>query len=153
LQELGAVAVKQAVYVLPDTAESREDFEWLRVEIEGSGGEALVFSADQLNASADATLIEEFRRARQLAYAGLATELQQAQRARASASGRPSAAAISLATGNALPPSSASTFSAVPAGIVSSPCWPSSKRGHSRRFPRQKPRRARTGVATRAGSG
>ena len=84
LQELGAVAVKQAVYVLPDTAESREDFEWLRVEIEGSGGEALVFSADQLNASADATLIEEFRRARQLAYAELATELQQAQRARAS---------------------------------------------------------------------
>ncbi|MBA2302380.1 MAG: chromate resistance protein [Acidobacteria bacterium] len=84
MQELGAVAVKQAVYVLPDTAESREDFEWLKVEIEGSGGEALVFSADQVNASADATLVEEFRRARQLAYAELATELQQAQRVRTS---------------------------------------------------------------------
>ena len=26
LQELGAVAIKQSVYVLPDTADSREDF-------------------------------------------------------------------------------------------------------------------------------
>ena len=43
LQELGAVALKQSVYVLPDAAEAREDFEWLKVEIEGSGGEAAVF--------------------------------------------------------------------------------------------------------------
>ena len=42
LQELGAVAVKQSVYVLPDTPESREDFEWLKVEIEGAGGDAVV---------------------------------------------------------------------------------------------------------------
>jgi hypothetical protein len=42
LQELGAVAVKQSVYALPDSPESREDFEWLKVEIEGSGGEASV---------------------------------------------------------------------------------------------------------------
>ena len=41
LQELGAVAVKQSVYVLPDNPESREDFESLKVEIEGSGGEAI----------------------------------------------------------------------------------------------------------------
>ena len=137
LQELGAVAVKQAVYVLPDTAESREDFEWLKVEIEGSGGEALVFSADQVNASADATLIEEFRRARQLAYAGLGGRAPAGAARRAPpASGRPGAAVKSSGTGNASPPSSASTFSAVPAGIVSSPCWPIWKRDHNRPFPR-----------------
>ena len=50
LQELGAVALKQSVYVLPDSAEAREDFEWLRVEIEGSGGEASVFVADAVDA-------------------------------------------------------------------------------------------------------
>jgi len=44
LQDLGAIAVKQSVYVLPDSPESREDFEWLRVEIEGSGGEAIGFA-------------------------------------------------------------------------------------------------------------
>ena len=35
LQQLGAIAVKQAVYVLPDFPSAREDFEWLKTEIEG----------------------------------------------------------------------------------------------------------------------
>src|SRR6187549_3689058 len=69
LQELGAVAVKQSVYVLPDTPEAREDFEWLKVEIEGAGGEAVVYSADHVDAVAETTLIEQFRQVRQQAYA------------------------------------------------------------------------------------
>jgi len=80
LQQLGAVALKQSVYVLPDSAEAREDFEWLRVEIEGSGGEASVFVADAVDAAADAELVEEFRRSRQTAYAELAAELQRVKR-------------------------------------------------------------------------
>ena len=76
LQELGAIPVKQAVYALPDSPESREDFEWLRVEIEGSGGEAVIFSADHMSNEAEAALVEEFRRARQTAYTELAAELQ-----------------------------------------------------------------------------
>ena len=39
---------EKSVYALPNNAQSREDFEWLRVEIEGSGGEAVIFSADHL---------------------------------------------------------------------------------------------------------
>src|SRR5215207_5465533 len=54
LQGLGAVAVKQSVYVLPDTAESREDFEWLKVEIEAGGGEATVYSAEHVDMTAEA---------------------------------------------------------------------------------------------------
>ena len=81
LQELGAVALKQSVYVLPDSAEAREDFEWLRVEIAGSGGEANVFVADAVDAAADAELVEEFRRSRQAAYAALAAQLQRQRRA------------------------------------------------------------------------
>src|SRR5215211_1084317 len=84
LQQLGAVAVKQSVYVLPDTAESREDFEWLKVEIEGAGGEATVYSAEHVDVAADAALIEQFRHARQQAYTELASELQRIQRAGAS---------------------------------------------------------------------
>ena len=61
LQELGAVAVKQSVYVLPDTAGTREDFEWLKVEIEGAGGEASVYSADHLDAADEAAVIDQFR--------------------------------------------------------------------------------------------
>ena len=76
LQALGAVALKQAVYALPDSAQAREDFEWLKVEVEGAGGEASVFAADHLDPSADVALVEEFRRARQAAYAELAADLQ-----------------------------------------------------------------------------
>lgn len=76
LQDLGALAVKQSMYVLPDSPEAREDFEWLRVEIEGSGGEAVVFSANHLDAEAETALVEEFRRSRQAAYMELAAELQ-----------------------------------------------------------------------------
>lgn len=76
LQALGAVALKQAVYALPDSAEAREDFEWLKVEVQGAGGEASVFAADQLDTAADLALVEEFRRSRQAAYAELAADLQ-----------------------------------------------------------------------------
>ena len=79
LQDLGAIAIKQSIYVLPDSPESREDFEWLRVEIEGSDGEAVVFSANHLDADAEAALVEEFRRNRQVAYTDLAAELQRAR--------------------------------------------------------------------------
>jgi len=89
LQELGAVALKQSVYVLPDSAEAREDFEWLKVEIQGSGGEASVFLADAVDPAADAELVEEFRRSRQAAYAVLAAELQRSQRSALSKSRKP----------------------------------------------------------------
>lgn len=87
LQQLGAVAVKQSVYVLPDNPESREDFEWLKVEIEGAGGEAIVYSADHVDPAAEAALIEQFRHVRQQAYTKLASELQRMQRPRASQRG------------------------------------------------------------------
>jgi hypothetical protein len=80
LQELGAVALKQSVYVLPDSPEAREDFEWLRVEIEGSGGEASVFVSDAVDAATGAALVAEFRRAREAAYRELASELQRRTR-------------------------------------------------------------------------
>ena len=78
------MAVKQSVYVLPDTPESREDFEWVKVEIEGAGGEAIVYSADHVDPAAEAALIEQFREVRQHAYTELAGDLQRMDRPRAS---------------------------------------------------------------------
>jgi hypothetical protein len=75
LQQLGALAIKQAVYVLPDSPGAREDFEWLKTEIESAGGEAAVFAAASLDAWSDDGIVEEFRRGRQDAYAELAREL------------------------------------------------------------------------------
>jgi hypothetical protein len=74
LQQLGALAVKQAVYALPDSANAREDFEWLRTEIEAAGGHASVFVADTVDTGSNDALIEEFRRCREDAYRELARE-------------------------------------------------------------------------------
>src|SRR5688572_11227080 len=44
LQQVGAVAMKNAVHVLPASAQSHEDFEWLRAEVLAMGGQASIFS-------------------------------------------------------------------------------------------------------------
>lgn len=88
LQQIGAVPVKQAVYALPDSPEAREDFEWLRAEVKGSGGDATVFVADAVDTWTTDALVEEIRRARQEAYAALAVDLERAI-GRATAKRRP----------------------------------------------------------------
>lgn len=93
LQQIGAIVIKQAVYVLPDSPGAREDFEWLKAEVDGSGGQASVFAADSVDAWSDDALVEEFRRSRQDAYAELARDVEQvlrqhgARRTRASGRG------------------------------------------------------------------
>ena len=76
LQQLGAIPIKQAVYVLPDTPDAREDFEWLKTEVKAAGGDASVFAADNVDAWSDDALVEEFRRSRQEAYAALARDVE-----------------------------------------------------------------------------
>jgi len=78
LQQIGALPVKQAVYALPDSPAAREDFEWLRSEVKGSGGDATVFVADAVDRWTTDALVDEFRRARQQAYATLAADVEQA---------------------------------------------------------------------------
>ncbi len=76
LQQLGAIQVKQAVYVRPDTQGAREDFEWLKTEIQGAGGDATVFAAQSVDGWSDDALVEEFKRARHAAYALLARDIE-----------------------------------------------------------------------------
>jgi hypothetical protein len=78
LQQLGAIPLKQAVYVLPDTPNTREDFEWLKAEVTGVGGEATVFASADLDVYSADALVEEFRRARQETYATLAADIEKA---------------------------------------------------------------------------
>jgi hypothetical protein len=77
LQQLGAVPVKQSVYVLPDSPTAREDFEWLKTEIKGAGGDASVFVADSVDTWSNDSLVEDFRRSRQDAYRTLARDIEQ----------------------------------------------------------------------------
>ncbi|HXV76474.1 MAG TPA: chromate resistance protein ChrB domain-containing protein [Candidatus Polarisedimenticolaceae bacterium] len=75
LQRLGAMAIKNSVYVLPASDKTREDFAWLQQEIESGGGEAVVFEAGPVGGLTDERMIEAFRRDRDAAYARVAATL------------------------------------------------------------------------------
>ena len=64
LQKLGAVAIKNSVYVLPANDKTNEDFQWLKQEIESAGGEATVFRAGAVEGATDKEIIAAFRKAR-----------------------------------------------------------------------------------------
>ena len=88
LNQLGALPLKQAVYVLPDSPAAREDFEWLKAEIEDAGGEASVLSAGHVDSISDDQLVEDFRRARQEDFDALARDIDDASK-RAAKTKRP----------------------------------------------------------------
>jgi phosphotransferase system HPr-like phosphotransfer protein len=76
LEVLGAVAVKRAVYALPATEQSQEDFAWLRREIVDGGGEALVCEARLIDGLTDADVREMFNAARDADYQDIVKELR-----------------------------------------------------------------------------
>ena len=80
LQQIGAIPIKQSVYLLPDSPNAREDFEWLKTEIKGAGGDANVFAADSVDSWSDDAIVGEFRRSRQEAYTALARDVEQVLR-------------------------------------------------------------------------
>lgn len=61
LQAIGAVAMKNSVYVLPFTNEAMEDFQWLRREITAGGGEATVCRASFVDGMSDQQMQALFR--------------------------------------------------------------------------------------------
>src|SRR5262245_27129736 len=61
LQRLGAVALKNSAYVLPYSAEAREDFEWIKNEIVATGGQAMVLTARAPDAATRDEIVGTFR--------------------------------------------------------------------------------------------
>src|SRR5262245_36342679 len=72
LQRLGAVAIKNSVYVLPKSEQSQEDFEWVVREIVEGGGEASVCEARFVEGLSDAEVEALFNAAREADYLELA---------------------------------------------------------------------------------
>jgi hypothetical protein len=75
LQRLGAVAIKNSVYILPFNEKTHEDFQWLKQEIESSSGEATVFRAGAVEGATNGELCTAFRKARDEEYAQITAEL------------------------------------------------------------------------------
>jgi len=68
LRQVGAVAVKQSVYVLPRTDQTFEDLSWILKEIIEGGGEAFLSEAVFLEGISDDQVKEIFRAARNEDY-------------------------------------------------------------------------------------
>jgi hypothetical protein len=76
LQQLGAVVVKNSIYVLPFSEKTNEDFQWLKQEIASSGGEATVFRANTVEGATDKEIVALFQRAREEDYARVTAEFE-----------------------------------------------------------------------------
>ncbi len=79
LQDVGAVAVKNSVYVLPRSDQSLEDFQWIRREIVAGGGDASVCEARFVEGLSDAAVEALFNAARGADHTALAREARALQ--------------------------------------------------------------------------
>lgn len=71
LQRIGAIALKNSVYVLPRVDEALEDFQWMRREIVADGGEAMLLDAEFLEGVPNGELEQMARDEREREYLDL----------------------------------------------------------------------------------
>ena len=79
LKRLGAILLNAAVWVLPATAYTLEQFQWLAVEIAEMQGEAMVWDAQPALAGRDDALIEQFTEQVDQAYRDILAKLAKAR--------------------------------------------------------------------------
>jgi hypothetical protein len=96
LAGVGAVAVKNAVYLLPHGSDALEDLQWIAQEIVAGGGDAHLFEGDFVDGVAGDAAVAQFQEARNADYAALAADAHAAMKAARSA-----AAVAELATSHA----------------------------------------------------
>ncbi len=77
LKRLGAVNVYEAVWVLPETFRTREQFQWLAVEIQEMGGEAMVWAGRPEFSGQEEIVRGQFTRQVEEAYQELLDRLAQ----------------------------------------------------------------------------
>jgi hypothetical protein len=77
LRALGAVPLKRSAYLLPDSADRHEDFQWLAQEIQREGGDATLVRIHQIENMTDDDVLRLFHEPRNADYRQLATRYRQ----------------------------------------------------------------------------
>ena len=72
LRALGAVPLKRSAYLLPDTPDRYEDFQWLAQEVQREGGDATLVRVQQIENLTDADVLRLFHGPRDADYKQLA---------------------------------------------------------------------------------
>src|SRR5260221_2812522 len=96
LADAGAVAVKNAVYLLPHGPDALEDLQWIAQEIVAGGGDAHLFAGEFVDGVAGDAAVSQFREARNADYDTIANDAHTAMK-----SARSAAAVSELATAHA----------------------------------------------------
>jgi hypothetical protein len=68
LQQIGSVAIKQSVYVMPISEHSREDLSWTLKEIVAGGGDGSISEARFVEGLSDEQIVSLFQKARKADY-------------------------------------------------------------------------------------
>jgi hypothetical protein len=119
LQDLGAVPLRSAVYVLPNSPQAHEDFSWVRREIAELKGQATLFAADAVDAADRAAIVNAFRAARAADYESLQRAIAAATKAanrHAKGAGQPGLVRGARALGKQLRDIEALDFFSAPGG-------------------------------------
>jgi hypothetical protein len=74
LQRVGAVSLNNSAYALPNSPESREDFEWIRNEVIAAGGQAMILVAQAPDQTTLDDVTNAFRAARASDFSAIADE-------------------------------------------------------------------------------
>jgi len=85
LANVGAIAVKNAVYLLPQGGDALEDLQWIAQEIEAGGGDAHLFEGDFVDGVANEAALAQFRATRDADYEAAAADAHAAMKAARSA--------------------------------------------------------------------
>ena len=72
LRSLGAVPLKRSAYLLPDTPDRYEDFQWLAQEVQREGGDATLVRVQQIENMSEADVLRLFHEPRDQDYRQLA---------------------------------------------------------------------------------
>jgi hypothetical protein len=77
LKRLGAILLHDAVWVLPPSPRTREEFQWLVAEIHERGGDALLWEASSCLDGRDGELVRQFLAQVDGVYADVLADLEQ----------------------------------------------------------------------------
>src|SRR5262249_40872429 len=80
MKQLGAVSLQDAIWVLPQTDRTQEQFQWLAAGITELGGEAKLWQAEQLYATDADDLRRQFVAAVESEYGEILTALKRKDR-------------------------------------------------------------------------
>ncbi len=79
LKQLNAVSLQDAVWILPSTPRTREQFQWLAAEVSELEGEATFWESDLLYATDEDSLVREFTEPVEAEYKKILTALRKAR--------------------------------------------------------------------------